>query len=212
MLTLFLGMNPKEVSDKLKLDSVAKNHMWKVEPSCAVSGEGIFEGLVSIRMHSHVIAGATANWESRHGSRATSRHLRPSKCVATTCHASHSPLSPPLNLYPNIRPADVGRLADFEHLPQGRLYHDANPWRLIGSASLAVYLLSGYLVRLLAIRICNGGFLSEDSSVRGDAGPRSSIAGTVFYLFRCTVLFNIDEEDWYDSMYSGIFSGIAKPG
>lgn len=41
-------MKPKEVSDKLELDRVAKNHMWKVEPSCAVSGEGIFEGLVSI--------------------------------------------------------------------------------------------------------------------------------------------------------------------
>ena len=40
------AMRPKEVSDVLKLDTVAKNHMWKVEPSCATTGEGIFEGLV----------------------------------------------------------------------------------------------------------------------------------------------------------------------
>jgi ADP-ribosylation factor protein 6 len=41
-------MRPKEVSDRLKLDQIAKDHVWKVEPSCATTGEGIFEGLVSI--------------------------------------------------------------------------------------------------------------------------------------------------------------------
>ncbi|KAB8346279.1 hypothetical protein FH972_023323 [Carpinus fangiana] len=41
-----LALRPKEVSDLLKLDTVAKNHTWKVEPSCATTGEGIFEGLV----------------------------------------------------------------------------------------------------------------------------------------------------------------------
>lgn len=41
-------MRPKEVSDALKLTSVAKGHTWKVEPSCATTGEGIFEGLVSV--------------------------------------------------------------------------------------------------------------------------------------------------------------------
>ncbi|KAK3672398.1 ADP-ribosylation factor, Arf Arf6 [Recurvomyces mirabilis] len=39
------AMSPKEVSDELALDSTAKGHVWKVEPSCATTGEGIFEGL-----------------------------------------------------------------------------------------------------------------------------------------------------------------------
>lgn len=38
-------MTPKEVSDALGLDNIAARHIWKVEPSCAVTGEGIFEGL-----------------------------------------------------------------------------------------------------------------------------------------------------------------------
>jgi hypothetical protein len=45
---LTLAMRPNEVSQKLKLDDVARNHVWKVEPSCATTGEGIFEGLVSL--------------------------------------------------------------------------------------------------------------------------------------------------------------------
>lgn|SRR5215469_6349075 len=40
-------MRPDELSRRLKLDEIAKNHTWKVEPSCATTGEGIFEGLVS---------------------------------------------------------------------------------------------------------------------------------------------------------------------
>ena len=48
------ALKPKDVSDALQLEKVAKNHTWKVEPSCATTGEGIFEGLVccpcSIRM------------------------------------------------------------------------------------------------------------------------------------------------------------------
>lgn len=48
------AMKPKEVSDRLQLDGVAKNHVWKVEPSCATSGDGIFEGLVrDIFIHVH---------------------------------------------------------------------------------------------------------------------------------------------------------------
>lgn len=42
-------MRPNEVSEKLKLSSIAKDHVWKVEPSCATTGEGIFEGLVCTR-------------------------------------------------------------------------------------------------------------------------------------------------------------------
>jgi ADP-ribosylation factor protein 6 len=41
-----IAMRPNEVSEKLKLSSIAKDHVWKVEPSCATTGEGIFEGLV----------------------------------------------------------------------------------------------------------------------------------------------------------------------
>ncbi|KAF2122715.1 ADP-ribosylation factor family-domain-containing protein [Lophiotrema nucula] len=39
------AMRPKEVSDRLQLEKIAKDHVWKVEPSCATTGEGIFEGL-----------------------------------------------------------------------------------------------------------------------------------------------------------------------
>jgi ADP-ribosylation factor protein 6 len=45
-LTPHVAMRPKEVSDRLQLDKIAKDHVWKVEPSCATTGEGIFEGLV----------------------------------------------------------------------------------------------------------------------------------------------------------------------
>jgi hypothetical protein len=41
-------MRPKEVSDRLQLEKIAKDHVWKVEPSCATTGEGIFEGLVCL--------------------------------------------------------------------------------------------------------------------------------------------------------------------
>jgi ADP-ribosylation factor protein 6 len=46
MLICGAAMRPKEVSDRLQLDKIAKDHVWKVEPSCATTGEGIFEGLV----------------------------------------------------------------------------------------------------------------------------------------------------------------------
>jgi ADP-ribosylation factor protein 6 len=40
-----IAMRPQEVSDALDLSRIAKDHIWKVEPSCATTGEGIFEGL-----------------------------------------------------------------------------------------------------------------------------------------------------------------------
>jgi len=46
-------MRPDELSRRLKLDEIAKNHIWKVEPSCATTGEGIFEGLVSATISHH---------------------------------------------------------------------------------------------------------------------------------------------------------------
>jgi len=39
------AMKPDELSRRLKLDEIARDHIWKVEPSCATTGEGIFEGL-----------------------------------------------------------------------------------------------------------------------------------------------------------------------
>ena len=39
------ALKPDEVAKALDLDRIAKDHVWKVEPSCATSGEGIFEGL-----------------------------------------------------------------------------------------------------------------------------------------------------------------------
>ena len=47
-------MRPKEVSDKLQLEKIAKDHVWKVEPSCATTGEGIFEGLVCQLSYSNI--------------------------------------------------------------------------------------------------------------------------------------------------------------
>ncbi|KAI9664388.1 MAG: ADP-ribosylation factor, Arf Arf6 [Alyxoria varia] len=45
------ALSPKDVSDVLKLETVAKNHTWKVQPSCATTGEGIFEGLSWLSSH-----------------------------------------------------------------------------------------------------------------------------------------------------------------
>jgi ADP-ribosylation factor protein 6 len=45
MLMCCTALSPQGVSDKLALREIAKNHIWKVEPSCATTGEGIFEGL-----------------------------------------------------------------------------------------------------------------------------------------------------------------------
>ncbi|KAL1297358.1 hypothetical protein AAFC00_004899 [Neodothiora populina] len=50
------AMSPKDVSDALNLNTVAKNHIWKVEPSCATTGEGIFEGLAWLSSHVKVPA------------------------------------------------------------------------------------------------------------------------------------------------------------
>lgn len=40
------ALKPEEVSRLLRLNDVAKAHTWKVQPSCAKNGDGIFEGLV----------------------------------------------------------------------------------------------------------------------------------------------------------------------
>lgn len=41
------AMKPQEVTDKLKLSQL-KDKIWYVVPSCATTGEGLLEGLVSI--------------------------------------------------------------------------------------------------------------------------------------------------------------------
>ena len=38
-------MKPQEVQERLKLDQL-KDKIWYVVPSCATTGEGLFEGLV----------------------------------------------------------------------------------------------------------------------------------------------------------------------
>lgn len=40
------AMTPTEVTEKLRLGQL-KDRMWYVVPSCATTGEGLFEGLVS---------------------------------------------------------------------------------------------------------------------------------------------------------------------
>ena len=40
------AMSPQEVQDKLKLNQL-KDKIWSVVPSCATTGDGLFEGLVS---------------------------------------------------------------------------------------------------------------------------------------------------------------------
>lgn len=41
-----LAMTPQEVQERLKLNQL-KDKIWYVVPSCATTGEGLFEGLVS---------------------------------------------------------------------------------------------------------------------------------------------------------------------
>ena len=40
-------MSPQEVQERLKL-SALKDKIWYVVPSCATTGEGLFEGLVGL--------------------------------------------------------------------------------------------------------------------------------------------------------------------
>lgn len=47
MCFIFVGMPPSEVTEKLQLHKL-KDRVWYVVPSCATTGEGLFEGLVSL--------------------------------------------------------------------------------------------------------------------------------------------------------------------
>lgn len=44
--SISLAMTPQEVQERLKLTQL-KDKIWYVVPSCATTGEGLFEGLVS---------------------------------------------------------------------------------------------------------------------------------------------------------------------
>jgi hypothetical protein len=51
-------MTPPEVTEKLQLHKL-KDKIWYVVPSCATTGEGLFEGLVSFNpffIYSHTIS------------------------------------------------------------------------------------------------------------------------------------------------------------
>ncbi len=45
-----LAMSPQEVTEKLRLSQL-KDKIWYVVPTCATTGEGLFEGLVSKAEH-----------------------------------------------------------------------------------------------------------------------------------------------------------------
>lgn len=74
------GMTPAEVTEKLQLHKL-KDKIWYVVPSCATSGEGLFEGLVCtwkgcLRLSAHDLGGliTLAKCDYRDGSRIMSRH------------------------------------------------------------------------------------------------------------------------------------------
>lgn len=52
-------MTPQEVQERLKLSQL-KDKIWYVVPSCATTGEGLFEGLVSLV--------CPYRWRKRYGS------------------------------------------------------------------------------------------------------------------------------------------------
>src|SRR3712207_4866168 len=74
-------MRPKEVSDKLQLEKIAKDHVWKVEPSCATTGEGTFEGLVRIASYTVLLSltriPGMAQQQRQAPTRRQVRHRRP---------------------------------------------------------------------------------------------------------------------------------------
>lgn len=52
------AMTPTEVTEKLRLTQL-KERMWYVVPSCATTGEGLFEGLVSLVSSCFLCPGGT---------------------------------------------------------------------------------------------------------------------------------------------------------
>ena len=76
------AMTPTEVTEKLRLGQL-KERMWYVVPSCATTGEGLFEGLVSL--YFYFLLWDVSQWKNtfancygwcRAGSRITSKRSR----------------------------------------------------------------------------------------------------------------------------------------
>lgn len=58
-------MSPKEVTEALELTTKLKDKIWFVAPSCATTGEGLFEGLVrSLALLSSISANPLQAWLS----------------------------------------------------------------------------------------------------------------------------------------------------
>lgn len=84
------AMRPKEVSDLLQLDKIAKDHVWKVEPSCATTGEGIFEGLVIVTCPLSAVTLLTIapGMALKQRQATTGRQVDIGLCVASPVHPS----------------------------------------------------------------------------------------------------------------------------
>ena len=75
---LFAAMKPQEVTTALELNKL-KDKIWFVVPSCATTGEGLLEGLVSslplcLSRSSGEPRTKTGTQTNRHGSQITSNH------------------------------------------------------------------------------------------------------------------------------------------
>ena len=99
-------MQVQEVVDKLDLNKTAKDHIWKVEPSCATTGAGIFEGLVSLP-YPHNLGFSEPSlliWFRRLGSHTTSRYPsqsnRSMSNLIDTPNSTTACTSAPLCIYP----------------------------------------------------------------------------------------------------------------
>ncbi|KAI9207586.1 CPS1 protein [Polychytrium aggregatum] len=48
------AMNPEELTEKLKLRTLDSNVVWYVHPTCAVTGNGLYDGLLWLSENTHV--------------------------------------------------------------------------------------------------------------------------------------------------------------
>ena len=87
------AMTPTEVTEKLELNKL-KDKIWYVVPSCATTGEGLFEGLVSLmeegELHPRLRMHNTKH-EHRDGSQITSK-LHPENRAPNDLHLDSIPL------------------------------------------------------------------------------------------------------------------------
>ena len=82
-------MTPQEVQERLKLNQL-KDKIWYVVPSCATTGEGLFEGLVSPPPHSRLdCMQMVADCGFRVGYRTTSRPRLKDRSNRSPQHPGH---------------------------------------------------------------------------------------------------------------------------